>query len=174
MITETITKWGVLSKTHGVKGQLVVDLDETLVNDTHDLELVFLIRDGLPVPFFLDSALCKLRNHRQALLAFDTVTSLEEAAKLTGTEVFISESAIHTENMQLSGNILIGYTVVDQDNNSVGIITEFIEHPGNDLLSVDSPSKKEILIPFVEQWILNFDENKKELQLQLPDGLLDI
>ena len=67
----------------------------------------------------------------------------------------------------------VGYTVSDTVLGLLGPITMVDESTLNVLLQVDYKGN-EILIPAVEEIITGVDHDKKQLEVTLPDGLLDL
>ncbi|NBU93642.1 MAG: ribosome maturation factor RimM, partial [Actinobacteria bacterium] len=63
--------------------------------------------------------------------------------------------------------------VILADKSKLGIVREIVQLPGQDLLSVDS-MRGEVLIPMVKQIILSIDVDKKVIQINPPEGLLDV
>jgi 16S rRNA processing protein RimM len=68
---------------------------------------------------------------------------------------------------------LTDYNVVDKTAGELGQITDLIESTEQALLQVDH-NGDEILIPFVEDFIVKIDKRKKILYLNLPEGLIDL
>ena len=69
---------------------------------------------------------------------------------------------------------LIGYTIYDDENEVVlGTITEMIEQP-HQLLAKIFIDNKEVLIPLNEATLLEINRKKKEVVVDLPEGLLDV
>jgi 16S rRNA processing protein RimM len=56
----------------------------------------------------------------------------------------------------------------------LGPITDIISNNGQWLLNIASPNKKNILIPFHEDFIISIDKRKKVVVMDIPDGLLEI
>jgi 16S rRNA processing protein RimM len=69
---------------------------------------------------------------------------------------------------------MVGYSVLVQNDNFLGTITGIIKNTGQWLLSIASPSKKEILIPLHNDFIVSIDDPKKTIIMEIPDGLIDI
>jgi 16S rRNA processing protein RimM len=59
------------------------------------------------------------------------------------------------------------------DGSNLGLVSEVVQLPGQDLLSVAS-QKGEVLIPMVKQIIISIDVDKKLIKINPPEGLLDV
>ena len=64
--------------------------------------------------------------------------------------------------------------VLTPENITLGSIQEVIPNPGQWLLSVISPSNKEILIPLHEHFIVKIEKKKKQVIMDIPEGLTEI
>jgi len=67
---------------------------------------------------------------------------------------------------------LLGYTIIS-DNGSLGEILEIIEQPQQLLCRLEIKGK-EVLIPLHEGSLQKVNHKKKEVTVELPDGLLEI
>ena len=69
---------------------------------------------------------------------------------------------------------ITGFTVILSDLSIVGVIEEIIQNPGQDLLRILSPEKKEILVPLHSDLITGIDKKKRTISMNLPEGLIEI
>ena len=67
---------------------------------------------------------------------------------------------------------LIGFNVVDQTGKTVGEVSDIMENPASDILII-SYEDKEHLIPLVDDFVTLFDFEKKQVTINLIDGLID-
>ena len=67
---------------------------------------------------------------------------------------------------------LLGYSIIN-NNESLGEILELIEQPHQLLCRLEIKGK-EVLIPLHEESLKKVNHRKKEVLVELPDGLLDI
>jgi 16S rRNA processing protein RimM len=68
---------------------------------------------------------------------------------------------------------LIGLTVVDATNNTLGMVSEVV-HGAQDLLVVARTDGRHVMIPFVRAMVPEVDVAGGRLVVALPDGLLDL
>jgi 16S rRNA processing protein RimM len=69
---------------------------------------------------------------------------------------------------------ILGFQVLDQEQKVIGKIVEFSTNTLQDLLVVEMSSGKKVEIPFVDDFILELNFDEKTLQMDLPEGLLDL
>jgi len=93
--------------------------------------------------------------------------------EFVGCRVFLT-TPIPVENRVEDINNLIGYKVLTSENIMLGSIQEVIHNTGQWLISVVSSSNKPILIPLHEHFIVSIDDKKRQLIMDLPEGLTEI
>ncbi len=161
---------GVIIKPHGYDGKLIVKL----IVDFYLLkfkELFFLETDGLKVPFFFAEKPAKYKDSG-LIIKFENISSDGEVNKLIGTQVFTLKENLNIEKEEQIGEFF-DFEVYNEQK-YIGKVVSFINIPSNPVLSVSSENKNEILIPFVDDFILSIDKTCKKIVFTLPDGLIEI
>jgi len=162
---------GRILKIQGYDGTLTVKLEDDFIENIPEMESVFLEIEGKPVPFLLSSSdyeggdILKLR--------LDGYGSFEKVSGFAGCRIFLTYGGGNI-NPPVKNENITGFRIVLKDKSIVGEIEEIIHNPGQDLLKIVSPEKKEILIPFHRDFIVRFDEKKRTITVQLPEGLIDL
>jgi len=162
---------GYITKTRGLKGeiQLFFEFKEF---DLLDLDLIFIEINRQLVPFFVSSY--KLQSNNTAYLFFEDIDHIDKAKELVRKNVFLPNSKKPERD---EGEFLIedlkGFNVFDSKHGELGEIIEINEYPQQFIATV-SYNSQEILFPLSDDFIEEIDEEKKELHINLPDGLLDI
>ena len=101
-------------------------------------------------------------NDAETLRGLDVAIPPEERAALTDDEVYISD-LIGCHVFAGSPRVDIGeITGVDTDSTSVP------------LLEVRGADEDDILIPFAKAYLVNIDIKAKRIEMNLPDGLLEV
>lgn len=162
-----LIKIGKVLKTHGYKGHLKVFIDEFYMHDFEEINAIFINQ----LPYFIQSK--DINSDAQAILLLEDIDSKEKAQKIQGKEIFAKEDDL-TEI--LDGNEydeMIGFDILDEKVGNIGKIEKIIEMPFQFLAQV-LKENKEILIPLHEDLIKKIDTKKKTVEINLPDGFLDI
>ena len=68
---------------------------------------------------------------------------------------------------------LIGFDVVDEDQKSIGKLTEIMQTGANDVYVVTRLDGKEILLPVISSVVLNIDADRRLIRVHLLDGLIE-
>jgi len=163
------TPVGFISKPHGFNGELIVAVEYGQAEDYADASFLFIELEGRPVPFFVEESEAR---DSTMIVKVEGVNTEAEARKLSGKKIFI-ESGDDPEVHVVDWSTLIGYIAFDETKGQLGPIESIEEFPGQ-LIAKCSMHGKEILIPLAEDFITGIDEKKKEIHLDLPEGLLDV
>ncbi len=162
---------GIVSRPHGLKGEVYVALDTDFPEDYTEMESVFLLQNGKLVPFFIDRI--QIRNS-EALVKFEEIDDKEAALSIKGLSLHLPLDQLpELENDQFYFHEIIGYQIIDQNTGELGKVGQVYEAGHQDLIGMDY-KEKEVLIPINDDIILTVDREKETLLVNLPAGLLDL
>jgi len=171
MTKDNCFELGKITKTHGLKGEVVLWLDVDFPEDYEDLESIFLEVKGELVPFFMDSY--RLSGNR-AIVQFEDIDTLAKAEVLINLEAFLPlEELPELEDDQFYYHEIIGFKVVDKTLGELGIVQTIHSMQAQDLMVMDYKNC-EVLIPVIPEIVLEADKEAKILNVDLPEGLLEV
>ena len=170
-------------KSNGTDGELVMSFREIAPEDINLQEPVFIIFDGLPVPFFIESF--QKRGNTKALVRLTDISSQEDVEEIAGKAVYIEDESLGELSLEEDGYAaLVGWMVLtpgmpDQDGDDgeepvlyeVGEISDFMDIPNNPCIEVETENGA-VIIPLHEDFILGLDPENQEIVMQIPEGLL--
>ena len=169
-------------KSNGTDGELVLGFREIAPEDINLQEPVFIIFDGLPVPFFIESF--QKRGNTKALVRLTDICSQEDVEEIAGKAVYIEDESLAELSLEEDGYAaLVGWMVLtpgmpDQVGHDgepflyeVGEITEFMDIPNNPCIEVETENGA-VIIPLHKDFILGIDPENREIVMQIPEGLL--
>lgn len=163
---------GIITKCHGIRGQVVLRLNNLGFDDIKDMESVFIIIDGLPVPFFISEY--EERSKDTLILTIDELNGEKEAKELIESRVYIRSSQLEqSQHTFIQSNMLVGYHVMDVKLGEIGVISEILQFDQNPLLRILN-KKKEILLPLNENFIFDIDTENRILHVKAPEGITDV
>ena len=165
-------KIGYLKKTHGVRGELVLEFEPQYEFSIENTDRFFVEIDGLLVPFFLVEDGFRFKTNETAIVTFDGVETEKYAKRLAGSAVYLFRDEIEVEQDIESDNKFVGYTLWDTNLGEIGIIQYVDDYSGNIVFTVDYKGT-ELLVPFNEDLLAEIDDDKKIVKLRLPEGLTD-
>jgi 16S rRNA processing protein RimM len=167
-MTEDLYKIGKIGKPHGVKGEVSFHFSDDVFDRT-EAEYLMLCIDGLMVPFFMEEY--RFRSDETALVKFCDIDTQERASELTGCEVFFPRDVADDDDDNLSWAEIIGYSLIDSaTRKNVGKIASVDDSTINILFELEDGT----LIPASIELITNVDKKHKEIEIELPDGILDL
>lgn len=169
---ETMLRVGVISSTHGVRGEVKVYPTTDDPERFLDLEEVILDtgRERLPlkienVKFFKNMVILKFKG-------YDNINDIE---KYKGRDLYITrDQAVELEEDEYFIADLIGMSVVAEDGTVLGTLADVMPTGANDVYVVRTENGKELLIPAIKECILNVDVEEQAMRIHVMDGLLDL
>ena len=168
---ETKLQVGVISSTHGVRGEVKVfpttddvkrfkRLKEVIL-DTGKEELMLEIEG---VKFFKQFVILKFKG-------YDNINDIE---KYKGKSLFVTRAnAVRLRRDEYFIADLQGLTVVDEEDKVLGTLRDVMETGANDVYIIDMADGREVLVPAIKECILHVDVEAGKMQIHLMDGLLD-
>ena len=175
MITrDDIMQIGQIVKTHGLRGELAFTY-KTDIFDEADPPCLICELDGIYVPFFVDEI--RIKNDETALVKFEGIDSAEEAQELVKAPIFIEKRHVPEEIGQdeVEGvDYYIGFKVFDENGAEIGEIETVDNTSENVLFLVTDSQGEEFYIPATDEYIIEIDDEKRTMSMDLPEGLLDL
>ncbi len=111
------------------------------------------------------------RVHKNAaLVQFDGITTIDEAARLRGKTVYVSRDEIELEAGAHFITDLIGFDAVDAETGqALGTVADILTHTGQDLYVIRGA--RELLIPAVPEFVKKIDADARQISFKLIEGL---
>lgn len=169
---ENLLRVGVITSTHGVRGEVKVfpttdDMNrfkklKTVILDTGKEHKTLNIEQ---VKFFKNMVILKFKgldniNDVEMWRQKDLLITRDQAVKLSPDENFIVD--------------LIGLAVVTDEGENLGELKDVLQTGANDVYIVKTAAGKEVLLPAIKDCILNVDLEKGEMLVHVLPGLLDL
>lgn len=162
---------GLISKPHGLKGEVTVLLDSHIPNDFASLDTVLVEQAGSLVPYFIQTVSV---TGNKAFTKFEDVDNLEQAQEIAKCPLFLPKTARPTPAPgTFYDDEIFGFDVEDEQFGPLGKVAEIIQSGLQRLLAIDTDSK-EILIPIEGPFIQNIDREQKKILVLLPEGFLEL
>ena len=172
-------------KSNGTDGELVLGFREIAPEDINLQEPVFIVFDGLPVPFYIESF--TKRGNTKALVHLTGICSMEDVEEIAGKAVYIEDDQLPEMSIEEDGfAALVGWTLLTPADDfstalemtedepaliEVGEITDFLDIPKNPCIEVETENGA-VMIPLHEDLILSVDPEYQEIIMQIPAGLI--
>ncbi|BDG48073.1 ribosome maturation factor RimM [Parageobacillus sp. KH3-4] len=170
-------KWfnvGKIVNTHGIRGEVRVisrtDFPEERYKKGNTL-YIFMEKSEEPIEVIVKSH----RVHKSFdLLSFEGYDSINLVEKFKGAMLKVPESQLGELNEgEYYFHEIIGCTVVTEEGETVGTVSEILTPGANDVWVVKRNNGKEVLIPYIEDVVKNVDVEAKIITIRPMEGLLE-
>jgi len=164
-------KIGYVQKTHGLKGEVTLVLEADAPGAFDGIPSVFLEVKGRLIPYFIEAISV---TGDKAIVRFEDVASSEEANKLKGSSLYLPKTTRpKSKHGEFYNDEIIGFVVNDAEAGILGNIVRVENEEVNPLIIIQQ-GEKEIAIPVNAPFILSVNKSAKKIEVDLPDGLLDL
>ncbi len=161
---------GHVQKTHGIHGELAIQLEPAIAGFLPKQDHFYLEIDGLLVPFFFDEEAI-VRSSGSAIVKLENVDVVEKAAGYVGSRVYIDRVKVTGDQADI--NLLVGFNVEDEKEGVLGTVLYVDDYSGNIVMGINYKGK-ELLIPLHEEFIVSLSQSERKMVLRCPEGLFDI
>ena len=167
---EKLLQVGVITSTHGIRGEVKVfpttddpkrfkKLKQVILDtgkEKRDLEVE-------SVKFFKQFVILKFKgidniNEVERYKRCSLLVTRDHAVPLQEDEYFIAD--------------MIGMQVVTEDGAVFGTLKDVIETGANDVYIIESSEHGEVLVPAIKECILDINIEEQKMQIHLMDGLI--
>ena len=151
---------GRIVRSHGISGEVELQFSDDAF-DRGSAEYFVLEVEGIFVPFFWEEY--RFKNNTAIILKLEGYDSDSSAKELVGLSAYYPTEALPDEDKPglTSMQALVGMTSVDDSTSNI-------------LLYITTPQDKELIIPFHDDFLLQFDYKKRTLRMDIPHGILNI
>ena len=169
---EEVYQIGLFNKPHGIHGELQFTFTDDIF-DRVDCDYLICLLDGIFVPFFIEEY--RFRSDSTALVKLEGIDTAERARMFTNVEVYFPvKHAEEAEDGELSWNFFVGFRMEDVRHGELGEVVEVDTTTVNTLFVVEQEDGEELLIPAQEEFIVEINQEKKLITVELPEGLLNL
>lgn len=162
---------GVISSTHGVRGEVKVFPTTDDVTRFKKLKEVILVTEKTEKVLKITS----VKFFKQfAILKFEGIDTLNDVEVYKGASLFVDrKNAVKLQKDEYFIADLIDLSVVDENGNELGTLIDVMQTGANDVYIVKNAEGKELLFPAIKECILDIDFKAGQMTVHVMDGLLD-
>jgi 16S rRNA processing protein RimM len=161
---------GKILNFHGIKGEAKVGFSKSQEDFLSSLKIVFIGEK------FEEFHISSVRFHKNfAIIKFEEINSVNELMTYKGEFLFVEEKSIkeNLDNDEFLIKDLVGMPVFDIENKKLATVIAVTNNGASDLLTVTSENKKQAMIPFVKEIVLNVDLENKKIVINNIQGLIE-
>ena len=160
---------GVISTTHGIKGEVKVFPTTDDPNRFKELKQIYLDTGKEYLPLEIEG----VKFFKQlVILKFKGIDNINDIEKYRGKDLLITrENAVKLEKDEYFIFDLIDSEVFTDEGEKLGFLSEILTTAANDVYIVKTPEGKELLLPSIKECILDIDVENKKIIVHLMNGL---
>ena len=167
---EDLLKVGVITTTHGVRGEVKVFPTTDDAERFLDIEYV-LLDTGKELRRLNIQNVKFFKN--LAILKFEGIDNINDIEMYKGRELWIPrEEAQELGEDEYYVADLIGMDVLLENREKFGVLRDVMETGANDVYIVDRVDGEEILLPAIHDCVLDVDVEKNTMTVHLMKGLV--
>ena len=168
---EEILQVGVISSTHGVRGEVKVYPTIDDVRRFKKLKEVILDTGKEQITLEIES----VKFFKQmVILKFKGIDNINDVEKYRQKSLYVTRAnAVRLSRDEYFIADLMGLKVIDEEEQEIGILREVMETGANDVYVIDMTDGRELLLPAIKQCVLQVDVEAGFVKVHVMDGLLD-
>ncbi|KQX69271.1 ribosome maturation factor RimM [Paenibacillus sp. Root444D2] len=171
-MSEKLVTVGRIVNSHGIRGELKV-VPETDFPERFDKGNALIIVDSQnkQTPVTVQTS----RLHKNMfILQFDQFSNINEVEKFKGSLLKIeAKDQQPLEEGEYYYHEIIGCKVVTEEGQELGLVSEVLTPGANDVWVVSLPKGKQLLLPVIDDVILDVDIANKTIRIHLMEGLME-
>ena len=162
---------GKIVSSFGVRGELILQHQLGKKTSLKGLEVLFIeSKRNEMLPYFITST--RIKTESEIYLQLEGIDVKEKTKEVLQKQVWLTEQDFEKYAAKSSSITLLGFHIINEQED-LGEILEVIEQP-HQLICRITINNKEVLIPLHEETIKKIDKRKRQVHVELPEGLLDI
>lgn len=167
---EDMLQVGVITQTHGVRGEVKVFPTTDDVNRFKKLKQVILDTGKETMPLEIQS----VKFFKQfVILKFKGIDNINDIEKYKRCSLYVTrEHAVALDEDEYFIADMIGMEVCTEDGNIFGTLKDVIETGANDVYVIENAEHGEVLVPAIKECIRSVDIEKGQMMIHLMDGLI--
>ena len=163
---------GKIAKKFSFKGEVLAYLDTDEPELYQNMESVFVELDNNLIPFFIEQS--AIHKNDFLRIKFEDVDDEIAADELIGAAIYLPLKMLpKLEGNKFYFHEVIGFNIEDKRLGIVGRIVSINDSAAQPLFEVMS-GDKEMLIPMIDQFLVEVDRKGKRVVMDLPEGLIEM
>ncbi len=156
---------GKLQRTHGVKGEIVMEVMTDFPEKILPGNIVYI--GSKQQPYEVASV---RPTADKILISFKGFTDCDQVSILRNQIVSIkTEDANQLPEGEFYHHEIIGMTVVEEDGSLVGTIGEILVTGANDVYIINKENGEELLLPAIRDAVRSIDRSSRKMVVRLPE-----
>ena len=168
---EDLLQVGVITQTHGIKGEVKVFPTTDDVRRFKKLKETILDTGKEKITLEIES----VKFFKQfVILKFKGIDNINDVEKYRQKNLYVTRAnAVRLRRDEYFIADLIDIEVYEENDKLLGVLKNVIETGANDVYEIEMTDGREVLIPAIKECVLSVDVEDRKMVVHLLDGLLD-
>ena len=169
---EEYLRVGVISNTHGVRGEVKIFSTTDDVRRFKKLKKCIIDTGRERIDVEVES--CKFFK-QTPILKFKSIDQLDDVERFKGKDLLVHrDHAVKLAKNEFFIVDLVGLKVETDEGMDLGVLTDVLQTGANDVFIVKMADGNEVLIPYIEQCVPEIHPETGKVTVHLLPGLLDL
>lgn len=168
---EDLLQVGILSSTHGVRGEIkVFPTTDDVKRFKKNKEYILGTKNGN-----IDVMVESVKFFKQfVILKFEGIDTLDDILAYKGCSLYVNRAhAVKLQKDEYFIADLIGMEVFDEEDNYIGKLTDVLETGANDVYEITTEDDKTYLFPAIKECIKKVDMDNRKITAYVMPGLME-
>ena len=168
---EDLLQVGILSSTHGVRGEIkVFPTTDDVKRFKKNKEYILGTKNGN-----IDVRVESVKFFKQfVILKFEGIDTLDDILAYKGCSLYVNRAhAVKLQKDEYFIADLIGVEVFDEDDNYIGKLIDVLETGANDVYEITTEDDKVYLFPAIKECIKKVDMDNRKITAYVMPGLME-
>ena len=167
---EELLQVGVITQTHGIRGEVKVFPTTDDPTRFQDLKHVLLDTGKETLPLEIEN----VKFFKQfVILKFKGYDNINDVERYKRCPLLVERSeAVPLEEDEYYITDMIGIQVTTDEGEDFGVLKDVMATGANDVYVIDHPSAGEVLVPAIKECILEVDIPGRKMKIHAMDGLI--
>ena len=159
---------GKILKSHHLSGQMKIYCELEGLQDIIGEQLV--ARDKTEENHLLTLKSAKYTVDNIWIVTFEEITDMSQVEQIKGSTLLINSDFVD-ESEDIVDSDIVGYHVIDANTSeNIGKVADVITTMAHDIIVVRDDTY-EAMIPYIEQFVIEIDDDNEIIKVDLIDGL---
>ena len=165
-------KIGYIVTTHALKGALKIKPTTSFIDERFQIKKKVIVQNPLTKEYETLTIQRITPQKELLIISFKEIKTIEEAEVYLKAPLLILKENVELEEGYFFLDDLLGMNVVLEDNTHIGVVSEILEYASYHTLRIKRENAKDLLVPYIEEFILSTDLQRKTIVFRPIEGML--
>lgn len=161
---------GTIVSTHALKGEVKIYSTTDFRKERYQIgSTLYIKKDNQMIEVTIKS----YRPHKEfELVTFENFNDINAVMPFVKCKIYVSGNNLQTLDEDEYFYHQLFECLVYHENQLIGKVVDIVNYGASDILIIHDNNNKEVMIPFVNEFIVDVDTENKKIQIEVIEGLL--